>query len=73
LIEPQKIKKSNFIDFILKNKQVVIIDTNCKKWYCGGKLHREDGPAVENSDGSGQCWIDGKFIGLLKSFPIQKK
>jgi hypothetical protein len=32
-----------------------------KSWYLKGKLHREDGPAVEYADGS-KCWyLKGKL------------
>ena len=31
-----------------------------KYWYLNGKLHREDGPAVEHSDGSKYWYLDGK-------------
>jgi hypothetical protein len=33
-----------------------------KRWYNSkGKLHREDGPAVEHSDGSKYWWVNGKL------------
>jgi hypothetical protein len=64
LTEPQKIRESSFIEILLRDKKSVIIDADCKKWYYGGRLHREDGPAVENSDGSGEWWINGGFVGL---------
>ena len=32
-----------------------------KEWYLNGKLHREDGPAVEYSDGSKQWYLNGKL------------
>lgn len=32
-----------------------------KHWYVNGKLHREDGPAVECSNGAKQWLIDDKF------------
>ena len=31
-----------------------------KYWSLNGKLHREDGPAVERSDGSKEWWLNGK-------------
>jgi hypothetical protein len=31
-----------------------------KYWYRNGKLHREDGPAVEYSDGHKEWWVNGK-------------
>ena len=30
------------------------------EWYLNGKLHREDGPAIECTDGSKSWYIDGK-------------
>jgi hypothetical protein len=32
-----------------------------KYWYLNGKLHREDGPAVERSDGSKSWYLNGEF------------
>lgn len=29
-------------------------------WYKDGRLHREDGPAVEMLDGTKHWWVDGK-------------
>jgi hypothetical protein len=31
-----------------------------KYWFKEGKLHREDGPAIECADGTKYWWIDGK-------------
>ena len=31
-----------------------------KSWFLNGKLHREDGPAVEYSDGNKFWWLNGK-------------
>jgi hypothetical protein len=31
-----------------------------KEWFLNGKLHREDGPAYEGSDGSKSWWLNGK-------------
>ena len=31
-----------------------------KWWYLNGKLHREDGPAVEQLDGHKEWWLNGK-------------
>ena len=30
------------------------------EWYLNGKLHREDGPAIENISGAKSWWINGK-------------
>jgi hypothetical protein len=29
-------------------------------WYLNGKLHREDGPAIEYADGSSSWWLNSK-------------
>ena len=31
-----------------------------KEWHLNGKLHREDGPAVEQLDGHKEWWLNGK-------------
>ena len=32
-----------------------------KKWYKNGKLHREDGPAIERADGYKKWYKNGKL------------
>jgi hypothetical protein len=32
-----------------------------KRWYKDGKLHREDGPAIDHNDGYREWWVDGKL------------
>lgn len=32
-----------------------------KEWYLDGKLHREDGPAIEKYDGTKSWWLNGKL------------
>jgi hypothetical protein len=32
-----------------------------KEWYLNGKLHREDGPAIELADGTKEWWLNGKL------------
>ena len=32
-----------------------------KDWYLDGKLHREDGPAVEYANGDKEWYLDGKI------------
>ena len=42
-------------------KNGLIIDENgTKYWYLNGKLHREDGPAIEYSDGDKHWFLNGK-------------
>jgi hypothetical protein len=31
-----------------------------KCWYLNGKLHREDGPAIEYANGAKSWWLNGK-------------
>ena len=41
----------------------VIIDVNgTKSYYCHGRLHRDDGPAIERTDGSMEWRKEGKKI-----------
>ena len=37
-----------------------LYDNGNKYWYLNGKLHRTNGPAIENADGSKEWWINGK-------------
>ena len=32
-----------------------------KRWYLNDKLHREDGPAYEDADGTKEWWLNGKW------------
>lgn len=42
-----------------------MIQTKGKKsWYINNKLHREDGPAVERTDGIHDWYLDGKNVGM---------
>ena len=36
-------------------------DEGNKGWYLNGKLHREDGPALEYADGSNSWYLNGKL------------
>ena len=40
---------------------VKVYDNGDKSWYLNGKLHREDGPAVEYADGSKSWCLNGKL------------
>ena len=33
-----------------------------KRWYLNGKLHREDGPAIEYIDSSKAWYLNGRFL-----------
>jgi len=37
-----------------------------KWWYLNGKLHRDDGPAIENSDGHKSWWLNGELQRMEK-------
>jgi hypothetical protein len=39
---------------------VKVYNNGDKEWYLNGKLHREDGPAVECSDGAKFWYLNGK-------------
>ena len=41
--------------------KVRVYDTGDKLWYLNGKLHREDGPAVERSNGHKEWFINGEL------------
>ena len=40
---------------------VRVHDNGAKDWYLNGKLHREDGPAIERASGSKDWWLNGKL------------
>ena len=44
----------------MKTYTVEVSDDGSKHWYLNGKLHREDGPAVEYIDGSKHWYLNGK-------------
>ena len=41
-----------------KTYEVKVWADGDKQWYLNGKLHREDGPAVERSDGYKEWWLN---------------
>ena len=43
-----------------KTYEVRVYSSGIKHWYLNGKLHREDGPAIEYSDGEKHWYLDGK-------------
>jgi len=46
----------------LTNKPVMDVDWYGNKfWYLNGKLHREDGPAIEWADGNKRWYLNGKY------------
>jgi len=42
--------------------KVKVYDSGNKYWYLDGKLHREDGPAIEFSYGANEWYLYGKFL-----------
>lgn len=44
---------------------IIIYSGETKKWYKNGKLHRDDGPAVEYSDGYKEWFLNGEKISPL--------
>ena len=45
----------------MKTYTVTIDDYGTKRWFLNDKLHREDGPAIEWSEGSKYWYLNGKF------------
>lgn len=43
----------------MKNGKEIDQDGNIR-WYLNGKYHREDGPAIERSNGDKEWWFQGK-------------
>ena len=44
----------------MKEYTIKVYDDGIKHWYLNGKLHREDGPAIEGSDGNKYWFLNGK-------------
>jgi len=45
----------------MKKHTVKIDEHGTKHWYIDGKLHREDGPAIECTNGASVWWIHGEL------------
>jgi hypothetical protein len=41
--------------------EVRVYTNGTKSWYLNGKLHRENGPAVEDSNGNKYWWLNGQL------------
>lgn len=42
------------------NNTVYLVDRfGTKKWYVNGELHREDGPAYEDTNADKEWWLNG--------------
>ena len=46
----------------MKTYTVTVNDRGDKLWYLNGKLHREDGPAAEDADGSKYWYLNDKHL-----------
>ena len=44
----------------MKTYTITVDDNGNKRWYSNGKLHREDGPAIEWANGYKSWYINGK-------------
>ena len=42
--------------------KVQVHDNGTKEWYLNGKLHREDGPAIEFVNGGLMWYLNGKYL-----------
>ncbi len=52
---------SNHTCIISSSPEMTINKYGDKEWYLNGKLHREDGPAIEKSNGEKYWYLNGKF------------
>ena len=46
----------------MKTYNVTVSDNGDTFWRVNGKLHRENGPAIEYASGSKEWWIEGKQL-----------
>ena len=46
----------------MKEYQVKVHDNGDRFWYVNGKLHRENGPAIEGVNGYRAWWVNGKEL-----------
>ena len=50
----------------MKTYKVEVSDNGDKHWYLNGKLHREDGPAVERADDSKSWYLNDEELSEAK-------
>ena len=50
----------------MKTYKVDVYDNGDKHWYLNGKLHREDGPAVERADDSKSWYLNDEELSEAK-------
>ena len=60
------IYKNSFTVLIMKTYKVDVYDNGDKHWYLNGKLHREDGPAVERADDSKSWYLNDEELSEAK-------
>ena len=44
-----------------QRKEIRFYSIGSKQWWLNGKLHREDGPAIEYSDGAKSWYLNGNL------------
>ena len=60
-MKPDKvIKINNYLEVPNDFTGIAEYSNKLKQWYKEGKLHRENGPAVELERGQKEWWIEGK-------------
>jgi len=47
--------------YILRGYEIFEFYNDYRFWYLNGKLHREDGPAVERADGDRAWYLNGRL------------
>ena len=63
---PRRDLVSKDLEFVLSKlaasePEMKVLPNGTKEWKLNGKLHREDGPAVEKSNGTKFWWLDGEL------------
>ena len=46
----------------MKTYTIKIDNDGNKSWYSNDKLHRENGPAIENVNGYKEWWLNGQHV-----------
>jgi hypothetical protein len=46
----------------MKEYTVKVFEDGSHAWYLHGRLHREDGPAIEHANGTKAWWLDGEEL-----------
>jgi len=48
-------------EVVSEESQCKVLPDGTKEWWHNGKLHRTNGPAVEEADGTKEWWFEGKL------------